>query len=75
MRKIKRFSLSQGCKLSNEEMSYISGGLGDRYHTSCTMEIIGEKCITDAGKCGVCDYTATYSSNGNVLYYDTYCKV
>jgi len=74
MKKLKSFSVKSMASLSREEMAYISGGLSDRYYTSCTMENKGQKCVKD-GKYGVCDYTVTSSSNGEVLYYDTFCKV
>lgn len=74
MKKLKSFSVKSMASLSREEMAYICGGSSDRYHTSCTMQNIGEKC-TYEGKNGVCDYTETRNSSGKVLYYDTFCDV
>jgi hypothetical protein len=74
MKKLKSFSVKSMAALSREEMAYISGGLSDRYYTYCTLENAGEKCIYE-GRTGVCDYTKTISSDGNVEYYDTFCKV
>lgn len=74
MKKLKSFTVKSMASLSREEMAYINGGSSDRYHTSCDMKNVGEKCIYD-GRYGTCDYTTTSSSTGEVLYYDTFCKV
>ena len=74
MKKLKSFSVKSMVSLSREEMARLTGGADERYHTSCTMSNIAEKCIYE-GKEGVCDYTMTTDSSGNVLYYDTFCNV
>lgn len=74
MKKLKPFSVKSITLLSSEEMTCINGGSDDRYYTSCSMENIGQKCVYGE-KSGVCDYYETRDSSGNVLYYDTYCKV
>lgn len=74
MKKLKSFTVKNMSALSREEMMYINGGSNDRYYTSCTLKNAGEMCIYE-GRTGTCDYTITTSSSGEVLYYDTFCKV
>lgn len=74
MKKLKSFSDKSMASLSREEMAYINGGVNDRYYTSCSLSNVGKKCVYE-GKEGVCSYTKTLSSTGEVLYYDTFCKV
>ena len=74
MRKIKPFSVRDIATLSREDMQKVSGGTNDRYYTSCSPLNYGASCIYEQ-KTGICEYTVTYDSNGNVEYYDTFCKV
>lgn len=74
MKRLKPIKVKSMNSLSREEMALITGGVNERYYTSCTMLNKGEKCIYE-GRYGVCDYTETRDSSGKVLYYDTFCKI
>jgi hypothetical protein len=74
MKKIKPFFVKSMSSLTNEEMHCISGGQKDRFYTSCTLANVGEKCVYQE-KEGHCYYTAAYNTSGEVIYYDTFCKV
>lgn len=74
MKRLKPIKVKSISSLSREQMALITGGVDDRFYTSCTVQNAGQKCIYE-GQNGVCDYTETRSSTGEVLYYDTFCKV
>ena len=74
MKRLKPIKVKSMSSLSREQMALITGGVDDRFYTSCTVQNAGQKCIYE-GQNGVCDYTEPRSSTGEVLYYDTFCKV